>query len=242
MSEKQKFAVFDIDGTIYRYVLHHAVLDAMEDEGLIDTAYVEKIKTKRLAWKNREHPESFWDFVEAQNTYWFEKLTEISPAKFKQLSKDIVDRTKSHVYVYTSELLKKCKAEGRFVIAISGSAEDVILPFTDHWEFDLTVAASYEIVDGKFTGNRVATFKDKHLILESIVKEHNLSWKDSIAVGDTENDISLLEAVENPIAFNPNKTFVDAAMARGWTIVVERKNVAYRMTCLDGKYLMELVV
>ncbi len=69
---KRKIAVFDIDGTLYRYVFHHAVLDVMERENLIPDKYVKTIKEKRREWKERAHPEAFWDFVRAQNEFFFE--------------------------------------------------------------------------------------------------------------------------------------------------------------------------
>jgi phosphoserine phosphatase len=39
----------------------------------------------------------------------------------------------------------------------------------------------------------------------------------------------MLEAVENPIAFNPNQTLYNHAKKRGWEIVVERKDVIYEL-------------
>jgi phosphoserine phosphatase len=49
------------------------------------------------------------------------------------------------------------------------------------------------------------------------------------ARGDTESDIPMLELVEIPIAFNPNKKLFEHAKARGWRTVVERKDVIYEL-------------
>jgi phosphoserine phosphatase len=57
-----------------------------------------------------------------------------------------------------------------------------------------------------------------------------------VAVGDTHGDIEMLEFVEQPIAFNPNKTLYDYAREKGWQIVVERKNVIYQLGAVDGEY------
>ncbi len=51
----------------------------------------------------------------------------------------------------------------------------------------------------------------------------------SIAVGDSENDIKMLEMAERPIAFNPTIGLYAEARSRKWEIVVERKNVIYRL-------------
>ena len=55
----------------------------------------------------------------------------------------------------------------------------------------------------------------------------NPDWKNSVAVGDSATDISMLELVGKPIAFNPDGVLVDFAKKHGWRIVVERKNIVY---------------
>jgi phosphoserine phosphatase len=39
----------------------------------------------------------------------------------------------------------------------------------------------------------------------------------------------MLELVERPIAFNPNKKLCAHAKKKGWEIVVERKDVIYKL-------------
>lgn len=54
--------------------------------------------------------------------------------------------------------------------------------------------------------------------------------EDSYGVGDTASDISMLEIVDRPIAFNPNHQLYDHARKAGWRIVVERKDMVYDLT------------
>ncbi len=49
----------------------------------------------------------------------------------------------------------------------------------------------------------------------------------------------MLTAVETPIAFNPTKLLYDHALANNWQVVVERKNVVYKLTPTDGIYTLE---
>lgn len=39
----------------------------------------------------------------------------------------------------------------------------------------------------------------------------------------------MLSIVERPIAFNPDKDLFNAAKHNGWKIVVERKNMIYKL-------------
>jgi phosphoserine phosphatase len=68
-------------------------------------------------------------------------------------------------------------------------------------------------------------------VAKQVVAEQklNVDWRNSIAVGDTETDIPLLGMVGKPIAFNPNFSLARVAKRRGWTIVVERKDVIYQL-------------
>ena len=71
---------------------------------------------------------------------------------------------------------------------------------------------------------------EKPIALAELVAKHGLSYDESIAVGDSESDIPMLEAVSTPIAFNPTKALYEHARAAGWKIVVERKNVVYELS------------
>jgi len=55
----------------------------------------------------------------------------------------------------------------------------------------------------------------------------NFDKTGTYAVGDTEGDIPMLELVDNPICFNPNKVLFDQAKRMGWSVIVERKDVIY---------------
>jgi phosphoserine phosphatase len=44
----------------------------------------------------------------------------------------------------------------------------------------------------------------------------------------------MLEMVERPIAFNPNRELFDYARAHAWPVVIERKNMVYKLE-LNGK-------
>ena len=83
----------------------------------------------------------------------------------------------------------------------------------------------------RFTGNTL--YEDiifrKDEVLKRAVEHNDLTLKGSIGVGDTESDISFLELVENPIAFNPSSALYRTATRRNWDVVVERKDVIYEI-------------
>jgi phosphoserine phosphatase len=50
-----------------------------------------------------------------------------------------------------------------------------------------------------------------------------------VGVGDTDSDAKFLELTERSIAFNPNKNLKEIAEKRNWEIIVERKDVIYKI-------------
>ena len=141
---------------------------------------------------------------------------------------------------YPSLLQEKLKKEGYMNLAISGSRQEEVELFAKHHGFDDWIGQTWHrSSDGaRFTGEVTSTYKDKHLILESLVKKHNLTYEGSYGLGDTGNDVSMLETVETPIAINPNHSLLDEAKKRGWKIVVERKSIAYTLEPRDGSYIL----
>ena len=87
------------------------------------------------------------------------------------------------------------------------------------------------LVAAGFTGEVI----DLHLIankaniVRRAVEKEKLTLKNSVAVGDTEGDIPMLELVDTPICFNPNAKLYRIAKLNGWKVIVERKDVVYEI-------------
>jgi len=84
----------------------------------------------------------------------------------------------------------------------------------------------------------VGVIGQKHRLLDELLKKYDVTFEGSIAVGDSEGDISMLEKVARPIAFNPSQKLFDEALAQSWPIVIERKNVMYNLEPHHGQYLL----
>lgn len=116
-------------------------------------------------------------------------------------------------------------------MAISGSPAAAVQEFGKHFGFDKAYGRLLEIDKNGVCTGRVLfedLISDKKKILKRAIERENLTLKNSVGVGDTETDISFLELVSRPIAFNPNKELFKEAKKRGWEIVVERKDVIYK--------------
>lgn len=222
----RKFAVFDIDGTVFRSSLYIEIVYELVRRSIINLPQA-KLDTAFEHWASRNdqgyitYRNQMVDMLESQ-------IKGMKVSDFEKAAAKVVDSQVEHVYVYTRKLIRQLKEENYFLIALSGSQQELVARFAHHWKFDAFIGQTYHQKDGVFTGMVTKTHEAKDTLLLPLIAEHQLTQKDSIAVGDTEGDIEMLAFVERPIAFNPNRKLYEHAVAQGWEIIVERKDMIYK--------------
>lgn len=235
----KKFAVFDIDGTIARTSLFFQIVDELISGGHLPMDYREQLDEKYKAYQHRQHTNAFKEYTDFIVTVLLQNLTQISVADYRNAVDAVIERSNNMVYVYTRDLITKLKNEGYFLMALSSSEQYAVEKFSEHFGFDLAVGEIYHQENGRFSGKFDGTHGKKDEVLQKHVASHSLSFEDSYAVGDSLSDAAMLRLVTHPIAFNPEDSLFEEAKKHGWTIVVERKNVIYRLESnSDGSYVL----
>lgn len=227
----KKVAFFDIDGTLFRSSLLIELVDRLIHEGVFPEDAKEGYISEYNKWRSREG--SYQDYIYAVIKTFLKNIKGVDYGDFADIGRQVVAVQSKHVYRYTRDLVKKLKEDGYYIVAISQSPKTLLDEFCKQYGFDKVYGRIYEIgPQDCFTGEIV----DEHLIQNkaNIVKRvfdknPDVTKENSIAVGDTEGDISLLEQVSEPICFNPNKELYAHAKRMGWSIVVERKDVIYHL-------------
>ncbi len=227
----QPVAFFDIDGTVFRSSLLIELVEALVTEGVFPPEARDEYHSAYIQWRDRE--ESYEAYIAAVVQTYMRYIKGVHYGILADIGKRVVAVNSKRVYRYTRDLLSDLKSEGYYIVAISQSPKTILDVFCIEYGFDKVYGRIYEIgPQDRFTG----VMTDVHLIENkaSIVKrvfEHNtqLHPKHSIAVGDTEGDVTLLEAVERPICFNPNEALYKIATRNKWEVVVERKDVIYHL-------------
>ncbi len=226
---KQRVAFFDIDGTIFRSSLLIELVEALVRAEVFPVAAAEGYKSEYEAWWNREG--TYEAYIEAVIKTYLHHIKGVHYGVLADVGRGVVAVQRRRVYRYTRDLVQKLKREGYYLIAISQSPKTVLDDFCVQYGFDKVYGRVYELgPQDCFTGVVV----DEHLIRNKAAivnrvfdRNSELTRQESIAVGDTDGDIPLLESVENPICFNPNQTLYQHAKLRHWEVVVERKDVIY---------------
>lgn len=226
---KQRVAFFDIDGTIFRSSLLIELVEGLVREGFFPAEAGEEYQEAHDAWWNREG--SYEVYIDAVVKTYLHHIKGVHYGDLADVGRRIVAVQRRRVYRYTRDLIKKLKQEGYYLVAISQSPKTVLDDFCHQYGFDKVYGRVYELgPQDRFTGVVVDEhlIKNKSAIVRRVFDNNpDLIEEESIAVGDTEGDISLLESVANPICFNPNNALYQYAKRRQWEVVVERKDVIY---------------
>lgn len=235
----KKFAVFDLDGTLIRWQLYHTVVDRLAKNGALGESAHQRLRDARMRWKRREAPDAFKAYETLLIEMFESAIQTIDMQVFDDIILEVIDIYKDQVYTYTRDLIKELKVKNYCLLAISGSHEELVEQIALHYGFDDFVGSRYERDDDGFNGKSYIASFDKKTALDVLIKKHNLSSKDSYAIGDSQSDACMLDMVDHPIAFNPDKNLYDIAVERKWAIVIERKNVIYCLNAINGNYRLE---
>lgn len=227
---RKPVAFFDIDGTLFRSSLLIELVELLVKEGIFPAETRDVYYSDYVNWLNRNG--SYEAYIKAMVQAYMENIKGVYYGDLADVGRRVVSLHQHRVYRHTRNTIRELKEEGFYLVAISQSPKTILDEFCRGYGFDKVYGRIYEIgPQDKFTG--VVT--DEHLIenkaaiAQRVFKKEDVDPKHSLAFGDTEGDISLLETVTDPVCFNPNKTLYQYAKKRQWPIVVERKDVIYHL-------------
>jgi len=227
------FAVFDIDGTVYRSSLYIELINQLLENGALAPKSRNEFALEYQDWLARKG--SYMDYVLKLADMFTRQLKGLKVSDLEHASQQVIKNTHLHTYRYTRDLIGRLK-KTHFLIAISGSPEPIVKLFAKKYGFNAYSATQFEEKEGVYTKVIQKGYADKDKLLADILAARGLGLKGSIGVGDTADDIVLLEDVENPIAFNPNAELFKTARRKGWKIVIERKDMIYQLKKTGREY------
>ncbi len=230
VAKPQKFAIFDIDGTIFRSSLLIEIVEVMIDLKLFPISVRAEYENEKVGWLDRKG--DYDAYIMAVIGVFLRNIKGVSEQDFIKAARIVVERYRNRVYIFTRELIKDLKKKNYFLIAISNSPKGILDIFCKEFGFDKVYGRLYELNSKNcYTGNIIDEYMiaNKANLLKHAIYENNLTLAGSVGVGDTESDIPFLKLVDHPICFNPNLKLYRYAKRAQWGIAVERKNVVYEL-------------
>ncbi len=233
---KRCAAFFDIDGTISR-------------EGLISEMFKKMIKYELISdkkWVSEVEPDFIrWDKREGGYDAYLQKMVDIYSETVKgtdsfhiaYIARKVIEQKGDRVYTYSRDRIKWHKEQGHVVIAISGSPVELVREMSAKYGMDDYRGTVYEIGENGAYNGRIIPMWDsqsKCRAVSEMAEKYDLDLSQSYAYGDTNGDFLMLGLTGHPFAINPTRELLervreDNALGRKIAIIVERKDVTYRL-------------
>ena len=227
---KRKVAIFDIDGTIFRSSVLIALTDELIAHKIFPPQAAREFERDHTRWLDRQG--DYERYIHSVVETYMKYIKGVEYGKLADVAESMALKHRDRTYRFTRELIVELKRKGYYLLAISQSPKTVLDFICKRYGFDKVYGRIYELgPQDKFTGNIL----DLHLIankanvVKRAIEKEGLTLAHSVGVGDTESDVSFLEMVARPICFNPNDKLYRHAKRMGWDVVVERKDVIYRL-------------
>ena len=211
MKASKTCAIFDLDGTIIRLSSEQVFLRYLLDQGEIPISNLLawasnflKVKSLPVAKSNKIH------------------LRGLEQARLHEIARRcFVETLRPSIAPHIAERISVHRAKGQTVILMSGSLSFLVQLFHEHFQTDLMVSHRLEVVNGRFTGQRVGLHpfaENKAKLAQQLATEHGFDLTASYAYGNHHTDAHKLELFGHPVAVNPDRKLRQIATDRGWQI------------------------
>ena len=125
------------------------------------------------------------------------------------------------VYAEALAIIDDHRREGRRIVVISASPEEIVRPLCRYLGIEDVIATKSEIdEEGRYTGKieRYAYGPAKAEAMVEMADAEDIDMEESYAYSDSATDIPMLEAVGHPVVVNPDSELLKVAEERGWEI------------------------
>lgn len=230
-------AFFDIDGTLYREGLISEIFKKLVKYEIIDAEKWYKIvKPEYIKWDRRQG--NYDNYLLKMADIYLEAVKGLHKSQVDFIANKVVEQKGDRVYTFTRDQILWHKSMGHKVITISGSPNELVRAMAIRHGFDDYRGSVYEIDQQDFyTGSVLPMWdsRNKKLAIHELCAKYELELQNCYAYGDTAGDFSMFEMVGKPICVNPTrelaqKVIENADVCKKIQIVVERKDMIYKLT------------
>jgi HAD superfamily hydrolase (TIGR01490 family) len=135
------------------------------------------------------------------------------------------------VFAEALAIIDEHLSEGRLVVIVSSSAEEIVDPLASYLRVDRVIATKAAVDEGgRYTGEMefYAYGEGKATALRDFAAREGVALEDSYAYSDSHTDLPMLEAVGHPVAVNPDRELARIARDREWEVLVFERPVTIR--------------
>ena len=232
----RRAAFFDIDGTISREGLISEMFKKMIKYELIDSSkWSNEVEPAFTRWDKRVG--DYDDYLQKMVDIYTETVRNTSEFHIAYIARRVIEQKGDRVYTYSRERIRMHRERGDLVVAISGSPVELVREMSEKYGMDDYRGTVYQVnAQGLYSGEIIPMWdaESKRRAVLELAEKHGVDLAESFAYGDTNGDFSMLRLVGNPVAINPTRELLSRIREDDWmrkrvTVIVERKDVTYRL-------------
>ena len=120
------------------------------------------------------------------------------------------------------DLIQEHRIKGDTIVIITATNTLVTRPIADRLGVEHLIGCEAEIENGYFTGkpSGIPSFAEGKVIrIKSWCEAQDQSMEGAVFYSDSHNDLPLLQAVDKPVAVDPDERLKSEALRNGWDII-----------------------
>ena len=211
-------AIFDLDNTLLGGDSDYLWGQFLIQQQLVDGDWYEK-ENRRFYEEYTQGELDINEFL----TFSLQPLTKMSMQGLHELHHQFMAESIEPILLTKAEaLLARHRLAGDFLLIITATNRFVTEPIAERLGVDDLLATDAEVVNGRYSGKAsgIPCFQEgKVKRLNSWLAQTKHNMEGSWFYSDSHNDLPLLEAVEYPVAVDPDDTLAQHAEMRGWPIM-----------------------
>lgn len=219
----KKLAIFDIDGVIYD---GHTILDQIQDQeiqGILPNGTWDRILSELGDYKSGKKT-----YKEAADNMLEIYAKALVGRDYQEIVNDALqffNSKKDKFFPYFEKTVPRIQ-DKYDIFFVSTNFQFVCEALGTIFGVKNYLSSIAEVKNGKFTGKVTLSLGGNKGVVADLVAKYGR--EDSFAVGDSENDIDMLEKVEFPFVMDPNEKMANIASDRNWQ-VVNRDNIQEKL-------------
>lgn len=212
----KRLALFDFDNVIYRGHSVFDIIQTQEKDRFIQPVVWKVVEEQLQRYKSKEA--SYKEAADKMLSAWAKALE----GKSYQSVLDYVQsyfKNNPDKFFGWFEAINKILSKSHDIFIISTNYQFIAEAVVNRFRLHGYISSVAEVENGLFTGQLQKSLAGNKGEVLTTLKSYPKN--DSVAVGDSENDIDMLERVDNPICFQPDEKLKMVAQQEGWKLADE---------------------
>lgn len=212
----KKLAMFDLDKTIFDSHSLFAIVDDLISNNLIESS----AKTEVYGFLNNciTGELSYSEAAGKMLVSCAKSLKGKTDSQVKTSIKNMFIRDQNHFYPYFAKILP-ILLKTHDVYLVTTNAQFVAQIVQEMFGITGYISSEFEVVDGIFTGEVTQSLANGKSAAQDLLNKYGKAG--SLAVGDSKNDVGMLELVEFPICINPDEELKQHALQNNWQVTTD---------------------